>query len=194
MASTHTTVSGANRNKTPLSTRSESRKVKAKKYGDPKVDFFSEFADLPIKDSQEQYDEDLQEYTSGEILDRPGEALDDFNAQFRNDFFRYSADFHDRDSRVPGIDQDFGTPIVDLDEPAGHPRAANVDDRIQEEILDLFTRDRGLLADDVSVQVEDGLVTLSGTVIDLRMSQSIEEAIQSVPGVEGVANELRPGV
>ncbi len=173
--------------------------TRRKKSGEGSVDFFAEFAHLPVRDDdpeymtdpQEQYDEDLQEYTSGEMLDRPGETRGNFDAQFRNDFFRYSRDFQDRRGGAPGIDQDFATP---MESDSVRARSeGSMDDRIREEILDLFTRDRSLVADDVNAQVEDGLVTLTGTVLDAEMSAAIEEAVQSVPGVEGVENRLGLG-
>jgi osmotically-inducible protein OsmY len=65
------------------------------------------------------------------------------------------------------------------------------DRQIREEIMDAFTRDEDLDAEDVSVRAEDGVVTLSGTVEDRRMVAALEETIQSVPGVERVINDLR---
>ena len=168
------------------------------------VDFFAEFATLPVKedenfdlmsDPQDQYDEDIQEYTSGEILGRPGEAMSDFDARFRNDFYRYSREYHDREGGAPGIDQDFGVPLSGAREDASARTRSDgsMDDRIREEILDLFTRDTSLVADDVTAQVEDGLVTLTGTALDSEMRSAIEDAVQSVPGVEGVENRLGLG-
>ena len=56
--------------------------------------------------------------------------------------------------------------------------------------MDVFTRDESIDASDVTVRVQDGVVTLSGSVLELRMKRSIEDAVQSVPGVDEVVNCL----
>ncbi len=161
---------------------------------EPNLDY-----DASLKDRQDRYDEGLNEYTNGNFMDREDEGKLDFTGHFHADFFKYSQDFHDRDDGAPGIDQDYGTthPPTQPIKPAPLMRedlneAETVFDRqIREEIMDVFTRDEVLDAEDVSVRAEDGVITMSGTVEDRRMIGALEETVQSVPGVQKVVNDLR---
>lgn len=65
------------------------------------------------------------------------------------------------------------------------------DDRIQEDINDLFWIDGNLDASDIEVDVKNGEATLKGTVQDRRMKRLAEDLAYSVPGVNDVQNQLR---
>jgi len=139
------------------------------------------------KDGQDTYDESTGEYTTGEAL----ETQDDKPSHFTERF--------PREDGAPGIDQDFGTNsgqpgrdvIIANEMPEGDGVSETQTDRtIREEIMDVFTRDESIDASDVTVRVQDGVVTLSGSVLELRMKRSIEDAVQSVPGVDEVVNCL----
>jgi len=151
------------------------------------------------KDRQDQYDSSIQEYENGQALETNDEGKQNYSGRFPRDFYKYSADFHDRENGAPGIDEDFGThsagrgkeEILPNLMPEGDGDAeTKVDREIREEIMDAFTHDSSLDADDVTVRVEDGVVTLSGTVDEARMKQEIEDAVQSVPRVDEVVNCL----
>lgn len=151
------------------------------------------------KDRQDQYDSSIQEYENGQALETNDDGRQNYAGRFPRDFYKYSADFHDRENGAPGIDEDFGTSsagrgreeILPNLMPEGDGVAeTKVDREIREEIMDAFTHDTSLDADDVTVRVEDGVVTLSGTVLDSRMRQEIEDAVQSVPRVDEVVNCL----
>lgn len=151
------------------------------------------------KDPQERYDEDLLEFTSGDAAETNDDDARMFKGRFTSDFYRYSKDFLDREEGAPGIDQDFGTKISTPPRetvfpklmPEGDGEAESIfDRRIREEIMDLLSQDSRLDAADVSARVEDGVVTLSGTVHDERMKIAIEENVQLVPGVEEVVDCL----
>lgn len=54
-----------------------------------------------------------------------------------------------------------------------------------------LTADHRIDASDIDVRVENGEVTLSGTVDERRTRRLAEEIIEDLPGVRDVRNELR---
>ena len=144
------------------------------------------------RDPQEKYDEDLQEYENGQALESNDEHRQNYVGRFPRDFYRYSQDFRDREDGAPGIDQDFATRSEAPDRPRPPPRlmpegdgeSDSLEDReIREGIMAEFSEDASLGAEDVTVRVEDGVVTLSGTVRNAEGKRAIENSVESVPGV-----------
>ncbi len=72
--------------------------------------------------------------------------------------------------------------------PKGYKRS---DERIQEEISDELTRHPEIDASDIEVQVQDGEVTLSGTVDDRRTKRLAEDLAEQCSGVQQVHNRVR---
>ena len=65
------------------------------------------------------------------------------------------------------------------------------DERIRDDISDLLTDNAWVDASDIEVQVEQGEVTLSGTVESRRTKRIAEDIAESVSGVKDVHNRLR---
>ena len=65
------------------------------------------------------------------------------------------------------------------------------DERIREEVADRMTDDWSLDASDITVTVEDGEVTLSGTVSSRDQKRRAEDVAERVSGVRDVSNQLR---
>ncbi len=65
------------------------------------------------------------------------------------------------------------------------------DDRIEEDICDRLTQHGQLDARDIDLKVNNGEVTLKGTVPDRRMKRLAEDIALNVPGVFDVQNQLR---
>lgn len=65
------------------------------------------------------------------------------------------------------------------------------DDRVREEICDTMTDDPLLDASDITVQVEHGEVTLSGTVASREQKRRAEDVAERISGVKDVTNQLR---
>lgn len=75
--------------------------------------------------------------------------------------------------------------------PRGYTRS---DDRIYEEVCDRLTEHGHLDANDISVEVKNGAVTLTGTAPDRASKRLAEDISDSVSGVRDVHNQLRlPG-
>jgi osmotically-inducible protein OsmY len=64
------------------------------------------------------------------------------------------------------------------------------DNDIQSDVLDEFVWDPAIEASDIGVEVDDGVVTLSGTVNTYAVKLSAEEATHRIAGVRAVANDL----
>jgi BON domain len=75
------------------------------------------------------------------------------------------------------------------------PRGArrSSDDRIRDEICDRLEAHGAIDATDIDVKVENGEVTLEGTVSDRRSKRLAQSLADSVRGVEDVHNRLRLG-
>ncbi len=74
--------------------------------------------------------------------------------------------------------------------PRGYKRA---DPRIHEDICDRLEAHGAVDASDIEVKVENGEVTLTGTVPDRRMKRLAEDVAECVRGVADVHNQLRLG-
>lgn len=65
------------------------------------------------------------------------------------------------------------------------------DERVREEICDCMTDDPMLDASDISVQVKDGVVVLSGSVSSREQKRRAEDVAERMSGVKDVTNQLR---
>lgn len=65
------------------------------------------------------------------------------------------------------------------------------DKDVYQEIQKYLLKEELLSSDNINVQIKNGKVVLSGVVMSLEVSQSIEDAIMGMPGVKIVANDLR---
>jgi len=72
--------------------------------------------------------------------------------------------------------------------PKGYKRS---DERIREEVCETIARQGWIDASDVEVKVEDGVVTLSGTVEERHEKRRLEQMVERVYGVDEVENEIR---
>ena len=131
---------------------------------------------------------------------------------FTRDFKKYSQDYQDNESRVPGTNNDYalsdggtqqwiGLRALKADEPQTIiPTPAHMgksdrvytpmDERLREGIYMAFTDDEELDASDIGVDVKNGIVTLTGTVSAVSMRSLAEDRALAIPGVESVENQL----
>lgn len=72
--------------------------------------------------------------------------------------------------------------------PSGYTRS---DDRIKDDINDRLTWDGQIDATDINVDVNDGMVTLTGSVDTRRDKRRAEDIADRIPGVWDVSNQLR---
>ncbi|MDX1664136.1 MAG: BON domain-containing protein [Candidatus Promineifilaceae bacterium] len=92
----------------------------------------------------------------------------------------YGRDYEDLDWRRPGPHTGRG--------PAGYRRS---DERIHEDVCERLTHHGAVDASNVEITVEEGVVTLSGTVDRFRTKRMAEDTALSVAGVHDVQNRLR---
>lgn len=74
------------------------------------------------------------------------------------------------------------------DRPKGYRKS---DDRIEEEVCNALMRDRNVNASLIDVRVNNGVVTLSGTVDSRSARFDAEMAVDSIRGVEDIQNNLK---
>ncbi|MDX1992707.1 MAG: BON domain-containing protein [bacterium] len=72
--------------------------------------------------------------------------------------------------------------------PKGYRRS---DDRIMEDVCEILTMHDDIDASEIEVQVQQGVVTLSGTVDSRRTKRMAEDVIESISGVVDIHNQLR---
>lgn len=65
------------------------------------------------------------------------------------------------------------------------------DERLYDDVCELLMADPDIDADEIEVQVQDALVTLSGTVETKKLKRYAEEVVADIPGVEDVQNNLK---
>ncbi|HLU07300.1 MAG TPA: BON domain-containing protein [Woeseiaceae bacterium] len=65
------------------------------------------------------------------------------------------------------------------------------DERIKEDICDELSSDRQCNAEDIEIEVKDGMVTLSGTVPSRKMKHRAEDIADAARGVKDVDNRIR---
>lgn len=65
------------------------------------------------------------------------------------------------------------------------------DQRLHDEVSDALTRDPGVDATEIDVKVENGEVTLTGTVQDRNQKRMAEHCAERVEGVQDVHNQVR---
>ncbi len=69
--------------------------------------------------------------------------------------------------------------------------ALSADEKVQRDVLDELHWDPRVKPTDVGVEINDGIVTLTGTVSDYKKRRSAAEAALRVYGVRGVANDIQ---
>jgi hypothetical protein len=142
------------------------------------------------------------------------------NPRFAREFKRYSQSYRDNENGEggSGIDNDFalseggtqqwiGLRNIDPSQnwirgenapirtashigkgPKGYTPSAQ---RIREGIMQALTDDGDVDASDIEVEVDNGIVTLRGSVPVKKMKYLAENCAEAIPGVEDVMNELR---
>lgn len=65
------------------------------------------------------------------------------------------------------------------------------DERIREDVCERLTDDSRVDASDLEIQVQDGVVTMSGSISDRDMKRRAEDIAESVNGVRDVQNQIR---
>lgn len=72
--------------------------------------------------------------------------------------------------------------------PKGFKRS---DERIKEEVCEALFHDHHIDASEIDVTVQNGEITLSGTVTERRMKRLAEDCVEAISGVTDVKNEIK---
>jgi hypothetical protein len=124
---------------------------------------------------------------AGDFLSRAGQKLTNF---FRGDHFMEGS----RGDEPRGFREDFGREYRTEDRghrgvgPKGYKRS---DERISDEAHERLTDDSWLDASNIDLKVENGELTLSGSVDNRQSKHRAEQLVEDIPGVHHVQNNLR---
>lgn len=138
-------------------------------------------------DYQRNYDDDQRNYSSQNRTDESN----DYELGWNNDGQSSSEQSRRRlsaGSERPYNQQQNSQQSFYGRGPKGYQRS---DERIQEEVCDCLFDHPGIDASEIEVRVEDGQVTLSGTVNERRIRRLAEEAVEDIRGVKDVSNQIR---
>ncbi|MGE3681894.1 MAG: BON domain-containing protein [Bdellovibrionales bacterium] len=122
----------------------------------------------------------------------------DIGAQGASGFQRGSSGFYDRDrwersneGRRFGRHEESTWDKVKNFFGVGPKNYKRSDDRIREDVSDALERHPQIDASDIEVKVEEGVVTLSGTVDSRYTKRMAEDAVEDIYGVKDVVNHMR---
>jgi osmotically-inducible protein OsmY len=73
----------------------------------------------------------------------------------------------------------------------GPKNYTRTDDRIREDVCELLTQDPDVDASEITVEVQDGQVILTGTVDSRAAKWLAEDVAETVSGVKNVVNKLK---
>jgi hypothetical protein len=97
-----------------------------------------------------------------------------------------------REMHTPGYTAPTSTSALSGSYEGRGPRSyRRSDERVLEEACERLTRNPDVDASDITVRVENGIVTLSGTVHDRYQKRAAEDAVCDLWGVSDVSNDLR---
>jgi hypothetical protein len=123
-------------------------------------------------------------YSSGSDWNRDYEPYDEYETDYFDDYgYEYDQPgfvTYEEWWIVPGPFSGIG--------PRGYTRS---DERIMEDISERLMQHGNINARNIEIQVDQGDVTLSGTVDDRRMKRLVEDTVESVYGVTDVHDNLR---
>jgi hypothetical protein len=155
------------------------------------------------------YRTDDRDYHDRYRHERPNTAADEYYRaarEQRDDYQRWSA-HNPEDWGVQQLPRDGATPSWSQRERGGYWRQYETarphyvgrgpkgykrsDDRIRDEICDRMTEDPHLDASEIEVDVIEGEVTLSGSVMSRDQKRRAEDVAERISGVRDVTNQLR---
>lgn len=91
----------------------------------------------------------------------------------------------------PVLNHTLGDISVSMDK-TGRPMGVMSDSAVKDQVTNALKADAQFSADfkNVTVDVKDGVVTLTGTVTDESQKSAIADNVANVPGVKNVVNKL----
>jgi hypothetical protein len=150
-------------------------------------------------DDRGDFEQDARGYYSAQVYGRPrrerfqrassGYAEWHEPSNFSDDRGHRPSYEHEPEGFVPGSDE--VRPSFRGRGPKGFQRS---DDRILEDVCELLSEHPDVDASEITVEVQDGEVTLAGTVADRYQKRAAEDVADEVFGVRDVHNRLRVAV
>lgn len=159
--------------------------------GEAISDWFGGPSDRDRDDERREWDENSRRrYDARYGGDYGGRYQGDYGSNYGSD---YGGGGYQGDYRTQRSDYGYGTSGVtgDIGRRSGPRNYARTDARIREDICERLTFTTGLEVSDVTVEVDKGKVTLSGTVPHRSQKYDIEDLADNTMGVSEVENNIR---
>lgn len=126
----------------------------------------------------------------------PGRSIPESYGAYHGEEYEPGVHGYQNASREPNMEHEYGSRSFRRYEqgnfagrgPKGYTRS---DERIEEDVCERLTENSELDASDITIQVENGEVTLSGTVDDRYFKRLAEDIVDSVSGVKDVHNQIK---
>lgn len=132
------------------------------------------------------------EYGPSPLHAHQGQSIEESYGAYYGEEYEAGVFGHQNPSRRPNMEHEYGSrsfrKYVAARGPKNYTRS---DERIEEDVCERLTEDAELDASEITVQVENGEVTLSGTVEHRYFKKLAENIVESVSGVKDIHNQIR---
>jgi len=148
---------------------------------------------------QDRYNDGPNGESKGEFGPAPrhahqGKSIEESYGAYYGEEYEQGVYGHQNPSRPPNMEHEYGSRSFrkyGSFEGRGPKNYKRSDERIEEDVCERLTENAELDASDISVQVENGEVTLSGTVEHRYFKKLAENIVESVSGVKDIHNQIR---
>jgi hypothetical protein len=125
-----------------------------------------------------------------------GQSIEQSYGAYYGEEYEQGVYCHQNPGRQPSMEHEYGSRSFRKYEqgrfvgrgPKGYKRS---DERIEEDVCERLTENAELDASDITVQVQNSEVTLSGTVEHRYFKRLAEDIVESVSGIKDIHNQIR---
>ena len=141
-----------------------------------------------------RHNRESKEYGPSPLHAHPGQSINESYGGYYGEEYERGVDGHQTGGRQPSMEHEYGSRSFRKygsfagRGPKNYKRS---DERIEEDVCERLTENAELDASDIEVQVQNGEVTLSGTVEHRYFKKLAEHIAESVSGVQDVHNQIR---
>ena len=151
---------------------------------------------MPNRFNDHPNGESRQEYGPAPSYAHPDQNIEESYGGYYGQEYEPGVFGHKNPERYPSMEHEYGSRSFRRYQqgrfagrgPKGYKRS---DERIEEDVCERLTQNPELDASDITVQVQNCEVTLSGTVEDRYFKKLAENIAETVSGVKDVHNQIR---
>jgi hypothetical protein len=143
--------------------------------------------------SDNRHNGESKEYGPSPLHAHPGQSIEESYGAYYGEEYESGVYGHQTPRRQPSMEHEYGSRSFRKygfagRGPKGYKRS---DERIEEDVCERLTENSELDASDITVEVQNSEVTLSGTVEDRYFKRLAEDIVESVSGVTDIHNQIR---